>query len=97
MFKSENVVSGAAIGLGGVILAPTLLPLPRGTAKSVIKTGRVVHEEGRAAMVGLGDQYGEIVQEAREELEDARARRALAVEDAASSTEPSESKPSVSG
>jgi hypothetical protein len=57
----------------------------------------VVDEAGRAAMVGLGDQYGEIVQEAREELEGARARRALAVEDAASSTEPSESKSSVSG
>jgi Protein of unknown function (DUF5132) len=71
MFKG-NVVTGVAVA-GAVMFAPTLLPAVgravRPIAKAVIKTGMVAYRE---TLAGVGDVTGDLVAEARAELQDDR-------------------------
>ena len=64
-----NVVAGVAVA-GAVLLAPTLLPAVgrtlRPVAKAVIKTGMVAYRE---TLAGVGDVTGDLVAEARAELQ----------------------------
>jgi len=68
VFKG-NVVTGVAVA-GAVLLAPTVLPVVgralRPMAKAVIKTGMVAYRE---TLAGVGDVTGDLVAEARAELE----------------------------
>ena len=66
--------TGLLVGLGAVLLAPTVLPtvgrVLRPVAKTVIKTGMVLYNE---TLSGVGEVTGDIVAEARAELEEERA------------------------
>ncbi|HYG85982.1 MAG TPA: DUF5132 domain-containing protein [Azospirillum sp.] len=68
VFKG-NVGTGVAVA-GAVLLAPTVVPMVgrilRPIAKTAIKTGMVVYRE---TIAGVGDVTGDIVAEARAELE----------------------------
>ncbi|WP_026871667.1 DUF5132 domain-containing protein [Inquilinus limosus] len=66
--------TGLLVGLGAVLLAPTVLPtvgrVLRPVAKTVIKTGMVLYNE---TLSGVGEVTGDIVAEARAELEQEQA------------------------
>jgi Protein of unknown function (DUF5132) len=68
MFKG-NMATGLAVA-GAVVLAPTLLPavgrILRPVAKTAIKGGLVLYRE---TLAGVGDVAGDLVAEARAELE----------------------------
>ncbi|MGK9164903.1 DUF5132 domain-containing protein [Inquilinus limosus] len=76
----EDVLKGGAgtgllVGIGAVLLAPTVLPtvgrVLRPVAKTVIKTGMVAYNE---TMSGISEVTGDIVAEARAELDQERER-----------------------
>ena len=72
MFKG-NAVAGIAVGVGVAVLGPTLFPtigrVLRPAAKSVIKGGMMLYEQ---TVAGIGDLTGDLVAEARSELEQGR-------------------------
>lgn len=67
--KGGNIVTGLAIGVGMVLLAPMLKPLVRPVAKSVLKAGVAMYDQGRTALAELNEQAGDIVAEVRAEIE----------------------------
>lgn len=67
--KGGNVVTGLAIGVGMLLLAPVLKPLVRPVAKSVLKAGVAVYDQGRTALAELNEQAGDMVAEVRAEIE----------------------------
>mgnify|MGYP005854391433 CR=1 FL=1 len=67
--KGGNVVTGLAIGIGMVLLAPILKPLVRPVAKSVVKAGVALYDQGRATLAELNEQAGDMVAEVRAEIE----------------------------
>jgi hypothetical protein len=72
MFKG-NAVTGIAVGVAAAVLGPTLFPTIgralRPAAKSVIKGGMMLYEQ---TIAGIGDLTGDLVAEARSELEQSR-------------------------
>lgn len=70
LFEGGIIGPGLAIA-GVVVLAPTVVPaagrLLRPIAKTVIKTGMMLYRE---TLSGVGDVAGDLVAEARAELED---------------------------
>ena len=76
LFKGGNIVTGLAIGIGAAVLAPAVIPALRPLAKSVIKAGLVAYDQGRAMLAELNERTGDIVAEAREELEHSGATTA---------------------
>ena len=87
LFKS-NPVTGLAIGVGAILVGPTLLPVVgqviRPALKAAIKGGMVLYDE----VAGIGAAVGEVVAEARAEL---------GADAGSSSAEPGETPPAVSG
>jgi hypothetical protein len=69
LFKSGNIAAGLAVGVGAVVLAPIVTPVLRPLAKTVIKAGLVAYDQGRAALAELNERTGDIIAEARQELE----------------------------
>ncbi len=69
MFKGGNIVTGLAIGVGIAVLGPVLRPVLRPVAKSVLKAGISAYEQGRLALAELNEQAGDVMAEARAELE----------------------------
>lgn len=67
--KGGNVVTGLAIGVGVLLLAPIVKPLVRPVAKSVMKAGIAAYDQGRAALAELNEQAGDMVAEVRAEME----------------------------
>jgi hypothetical protein len=69
MFKG-NLATGLAIGVGAVLLGPTLVQsvggLLRPAAKAVIKSGMVFYRE---TLGEIGEMTSDLVAEARAELE----------------------------
>ncbi|WP_414474709.1 DUF5132 domain-containing protein [Microvirga sp. M2] len=72
IFKSGNVATGIAVGLGVAVVAPVLGTVLRPLAKTVIKAGLIAYDQGRTAMTELNERTGDIVGEARAELASAR-------------------------
>jgi len=68
-FKGGNIVTGLAVGVGFALLAPVVKPLVRPLAKSVVKAGLVAYDQGRVALAELGEQAGDMMAEARSEME----------------------------
>lgn len=68
MFKG-NVASGLAIGVGVAVLAPVIKPLLRPVAKSVLKAGLAAYDQGRVMFAELNEQAGDVLAEARNEME----------------------------
>jgi hypothetical protein len=69
-FKGGNIVTGLAIGVGAAILAPAVIPALKPIAKSIIKAGLVAYDQGRVALAELNEQTGDVLAEARSELEE---------------------------
>ena len=72
VFKGGNIVTGLAIGLGGIILAPLVAPViigvVRPVAKVAIRGGLALYEKGRDVAVEAGEAMSDLVAEARSEL-----------------------------
>lgn len=67
--KGGNIVTGLAIGIGMLVLAPVVKPLVRPLARSVMKAGVTVYEQGREALAEFNEQAGDMVAEVRAEME----------------------------
>ena len=80
LFKGGNIVTSLAIGIGIVILAPVLKPLVRPVAKSVLKAGLAAYDQGRIALAELNEQTGDMVAEARAEMEEEEQASAAAAQ-----------------
>jgi hypothetical protein len=68
-FKGGGVVMGVAAGIGAALVAPVLIPALRPIAKSMLKAGLMAYDQGRVALAELNEQTGDILAEARAELE----------------------------
>jgi hypothetical protein len=64
VFKG-NALTGIAIGLGAILLAPTVGQLLRPAAKAVIKGGMLAYQ----GLAELGETASDLVAEARAEFE----------------------------
>lgn len=71
--KGGNIVTGLAIGIGMLVLAPVVKPLVRPLARSVMKAGVTVYEQGREALAEFNEQAGDMVAEVRAEMEHEQA------------------------
>ena len=67
--KSGNVVTGLAIGVGMMLLAPMIKPLVRPVAKTVLRAGVAAYDQGKTALAEINEQAGDIVAEVRAEIE----------------------------
>jgi hypothetical protein len=68
VFKGGNLLTGLALGLGTLIVAPFALPLLRPVAKTIIKAGLLAYGEGSRAIAQLSHATADIVTEAQSEL-----------------------------
>ena len=89
MARNEDLLKGAALGVGIVVLAPVvvaaLMPVIRPMARSALKAGIWAYEKGRETFEELGETVEDIVAEVEEELVDASASEAM-VDDAGKSS-----------
>jgi hypothetical protein len=78
LFKGSTV-TGLAVGVGALLLAPTVLPavgrVVRPAVKAAIKGGMVFYRE---TLAEVGEVAGDLVAEARAELQHENAAPALA-------------------
>lgn len=73
--KGGNIVTGLAIGIGMLVLAPIVKPLVRPVARSVLRAGVTAYEQGRVALAEINEQAGDMVAEVRAEMEDEEGAR----------------------
>ncbi len=77
-----NLLTGLAIGIGGAILAPVVLPALAGVAKpllkSAIKGGLVLYEKGKETFAELSEVAEDVVAEAKAEMAEAHNETAHA-------------------
>jgi hypothetical protein len=75
MFKG-NIVTGLAIGVGAIILAPIMVPAARNVvkplAKATIKGGMMLYEKGRELIAEGAEVVEDIYVEAKAELDESR-------------------------
>lgn len=69
MFKGDPL-TGVVVGIGAVVLAPTVGRVLRPAAKAVIKGGLVLYRE---TLAEVGEAASDLVAEARAELEQGEA------------------------
>ncbi|MGV2829345.1 DUF5132 domain-containing protein [Myxosarcina sp. GI1(2024)] len=72
----NNPLQTLALGMGAVILAPTVLPLVKPFAKVAIKSGVSFYEKSKGAIAETGEVIGDIVAEAKAEVAAERAKQA---------------------
>jgi Protein of unknown function (DUF5132) len=67
-----SVVTGLAVGIGAVILAPAVLPALAGIAKpllkAAVKSGFILFEKGKETAAELSEVVEDIVAEAKAEM-----------------------------
>jgi Protein of unknown function (DUF5132) len=70
-----NVVTGLAVGIGAVVLAPAVLPALAGVGKpllkAVVKSGIILFEKGKETAAELSEVVEDIVAEAKAEMAEA--------------------------
>lgn len=68
-----NIVTGLAIGIGTIVLAPVVIPVLAGVtkplAKAAIKGGIILFEKGREAFAEVGEVMEDLVAEAKSEMQ----------------------------
>lgn len=69
IFKGGGIVTGLAIGVGAAVVAPLVTPILRPIAKTAVKAGLSAYEQGRAAFAELSEATGDLVAEARDEMQ----------------------------
>lgn len=72
----NNPAQTLALGVGAVILAPTVLPLMKPFAKAAIKSGVSFYEKTKGAIAETGEVIGDIVAEAKAEVAAEQAKKA---------------------
>jgi hypothetical protein len=72
VFKGGNIVTGLAIGIGCLILAPIIVPAVVGIVKPVaklaIKGGVVLYRKGQGAISETVEAVSDVVAEAKAEV-----------------------------
>jgi hypothetical protein len=72
VFKGGNIVTGLAIGIGGLILAPIVVPvvvaIVKPLAKVAVRGGVALYKMGRDAASEAGEAVSDMVAEAKAEL-----------------------------
>jgi hypothetical protein len=68
VFKG-NALTGIVVGLGAVLLAPTLGQVLRPAAKAIIKGGMLAYQGAYQGLEEIGETASDLVAEARAELE----------------------------
>ena len=75
MARNNDLLKGAAIGLGVAVLVPVavaaLMPVIKPMARSALKAGIFAYEKGRETIEGIGETVDDLVAEVEEELVDA--------------------------
>lgn len=75
MAQNNDLLKGAAIGLGAAVLVPVviaaLMPVIRPMARSALKAGIYAYEKSRETVEGIGETVDDLVAEVEEELVDA--------------------------
>ena len=75
MARNNDLLKGAAIGLGVAVLVPVavaaLMPVIKPMARSALKAGIYAYEKGRETIEGIGETVDDLVAEVEEELVDA--------------------------
>jgi hypothetical protein len=73
VFKGGNIGTGLAIGIGVAVAGPLLTPLIGGVlrpvTKAVVKAGLLAYDAGREGFERINEASGDIVGEARAEVE----------------------------
>jgi hypothetical protein len=73
----NGATKSLAVGIGAIVAAPVVIPavaaFARPLVKGVIKTGFVCYEKGREMVGDMGEVFGDLVAEARVELEHAKS------------------------
>ena len=85
MAQRNDLLKGAAIGIGVAVLVPVvamaLVPIVRPMARSVLRAGLLAYEKTREAMDEVGEAVDDIKAEVEEELVEAREHAAAGAED----------------
>lgn len=68
-FYKANPTRAILLGVGAVVLAPTVLPLLKPIAKATIKTGVSLYEKSKGAIAETGEAIGDLVAEAQAEVQ----------------------------
>jgi hypothetical protein len=75
-FFKGNILAGLAIGVGVAVLAPVVVPLVaivvKPLAKSAIKGGMILYDKAVETAAEMSEVVGDLVAEAKAELEDAQ-------------------------
>lgn len=78
-FYSRNPSRAILLGIGAVVLAPTVIPLLKPIAKATIKTGVSLYEKSKGAIAESGEAIGDLVAEAKAEVQ-AEQEQMMAIE-----------------
>ena len=70
--KGANILAGLAIGIGGGLLAPLVAPILKPFGRSILKAGLAASDQARVAFAELSERTGDILAEARAEIEEER-------------------------
>jgi hypothetical protein len=77
-----SVLTGLAVGIGAVVLAPAVLPALAGAAKplmkAAVKSGIILFEKGKETVAELSEVVEDIVAEAKAEMAEAHVEAASA-------------------
>ncbi len=68
-FYKANPTRAILLGLGVVVLAPTVVPLLKPIAKATIKTGVSLYQKSVGAIAETGEVIGDLVAEAKAEVQ----------------------------
>ncbi|MGJ5674704.1 MAG: DUF5132 domain-containing protein [Nostochopsis sp.] len=84
-FVEDAGAPGIIAGIGAVILAPVVIPVVAGVgkpiAKSLIKGGLVLYEKSKGVFAELGENWEDMVAEARAELAESKQLPAVEAAD----------------
>lgn len=69
-FYKANPSRAILLGIGAVVLAPTVIPLLKPIAKATIKTGISLYEKSKGAIAETGEVIGDLVAEAKAEVQE---------------------------
>lgn len=64
----ENPTRTIAIGVGILVVTPTVIPLLKPVAKATLKTGLTLYEKTRSAVAETGEAMGDLLAEAKAEV-----------------------------
>jgi hypothetical protein len=94
-----SVLTGLAVGIGAVVLAPAVLPALAGAGKplmkAAVKSGIILFEKGKETVAELSEVVEDIVAEARAEMAEAHEEAVSAA--AATTAAAAVKRPAVRG